>query len=162
MQIDIGFGDIVYPGPTNTELPSMLDFPKAHLLCYSRESAIAEKFQAMVYLGDANSRMKDFFDIYTLSRQFDFKGDTLAEAIRLTFKNRETEIPSEVSSFRKEFIVMKEAQWKAFRTKLGQDQVPESFEAIVESVSTFLLPVSTAIITNKEPPHIWTAPGPWS
>lgn len=162
MQIDIGFGDIVYPGPTNMELPSMLDFPKAHLLCYSRESAIAEKFQAMVYLGDANSRMKDFFDIYTLSRLFDFKGDTLAEAIRLTFKNRETEIPSEVSLFRKEFIVMKEAQWKAFRTKLDQDQVPESFEAIIKSVSPFLLPVSTAIITNKELPHTWTAPGPWS
>jgi hypothetical protein len=56
------------------ELPSMLGFPKAHLLCYSRENAINEKFQAMVYLGGANSRMKDFFDIYTLSRQFDFKG----------------------------------------------------------------------------------------
>ncbi len=79
--------------PTNMELPCMLDFPKAHLLCYSRESAIAEKFQAIIYLGDANSRMKDFYDIYTLSRQFDFKGDMLAEAIRLTFKNRGTEIP---------------------------------------------------------------------
>ncbi|MEJ0057323.1 MAG: nucleotidyl transferase AbiEii/AbiGii toxin family protein [Bacteroidota bacterium] len=72
MQIDIGFGDIIYPDPTNTELPVMLDFPNATLLCYSRESSIAEKFQAMVKLGEVNSRMKDFFDIWKLSRQFDF------------------------------------------------------------------------------------------
>lgn len=162
MQIDVGFGDIVYPGPTDMELPSMLDFPKAHLLCYSRESAIAEKFQAMVYLGDANSRMKDFYDIFTLSRQFDFKGYALAEAIRLTFKNRETEIVLEVSSLLNEFVAMKEAQWKAFRNKLSQDQVQDTFEPIIEGIRKFILPISTAIATNKEPPQAWTAPGPWS
>lgn len=93
MQIDVGFGDIVYPEPIDIDLPSMLEFPKAHLLCYSKESAIAEKFQAMIFLSDANSRMKDFFDIYTLSRQFDFNGIVLGEAVRLTFENRGTELP---------------------------------------------------------------------
>jgi len=63
MQIDIGFGDIVYPEPEMAELPCMLDFPAPSLLCYSRESAIAEKFEAMVKLGHLNSRMKDFYDI---------------------------------------------------------------------------------------------------
>ena len=63
MQIDIGFGDVVYPGPEESDLPVMLDFPAPRLLCYSRESSIAEKFEAMVKLGMLNSRMKDFYDI---------------------------------------------------------------------------------------------------
>lgn len=162
MQIDVGFGDVVYPGAVDMELPSMLNFPKAHLLCYSRESAVAEKFQAMVHLSDANSRMKDFYDIYVLSRQFDFDGKTLAEAIRLTFKNRATEIPLEISSFRKEFIDMKEVQWKAFRKKLGQDHVPETFGEVVGSIEKFIVPVSKAIVTGTDAPTKWIAPGPWA
>jgi hypothetical protein len=162
MQIDVGFGDIVYPRPIDMELPSMLNFPKATLSCYSRESAVAEKFQAMVHLADSNSRMKDFYDIYVLSRQFDFEGKTLAEAIRLTFNNRETDIPSEVSSFRKEFVDMKETQWKAFRKKIGQDHIPESFGDIVSSIEKFIQPVSKAVVTASNPPSEWIAPGSWS
>ncbi len=73
MQIDIGFGDVVYPEPKQEALPCMLDFPAPWLLCYSPESAIAEKFQAIIYLGSLNSRMKDFYDIWLLSRQFQFE-----------------------------------------------------------------------------------------
>lgn len=86
MLIDIGFGDIVYPGPEKAELPCMLDAPAPSLLCYSRESAIAEKFEAMIKLGELNSRMKDFYDIWLLSRQFSFESTKLAEAVKLTFK----------------------------------------------------------------------------
>lgn len=161
MQIDVGFGDIVYPAPTAKELPSMLNFPKSRLLCYSMESAIAEKFQAMVYLSDANSRMKDFFDIYTLSRQFDFDGILLGEAMRLTFENRGTELPSGANYFRTEFIEMKEKQWKAFRTKLGQVEMPESFETVIEQISQFILPVCSGLNNNLTLPRTWRAPGPW-
>jgi predicted nucleotidyltransferase component of viral defense system len=90
MQIDIGFGDVVYPGPEESDLPTLLDNPAPRLLCYSRESVIAEKFEAMVKLGELNSRMKDFYDIWLLSRQFNFAGNSLAEAIRLTFERRGT------------------------------------------------------------------------
>ncbi len=90
MQIDIGFGDIVYPGTEESDLPTLLGDPAPRLLCYSRESAIAEKFEAMVKLRELNSRMKDFYDIWLLSRQFDFAGERLAEAIRLTFNRRGT------------------------------------------------------------------------
>ncbi len=161
MQIDVGFGDIVYPAPTAKELPSMLNFPKPKLLCYSMESAIAEKIQAMVYLSDANSRMKDFFDIYTLSRQFDFDSTVLAEAIRLTFENRGTEIPTDANYFRPEFIEVKEKQWKAFRAKLGHVKVPDSFQAVIEKISQFILPVCSAVNDNLTLPRIWHAPGPW-
>ena len=162
MQVDIGFGDVVYPAPSDMELPSMLDFPHAHLLCYSRESPVAEKFQAMVYIGNANSRMKDFYDIYTLSRQFNFVSDTFAEAIRLTFKNRGTEIPLSTTSFTGEFIAAKGTQWNSFHKKLGQDHVPKEFSTIVENCEKFLSPISKAIITGQKLPKVWVAPGPWS
>lgn len=68
MQVDIGFGDVVFPEPEEADLPVLLDFPAPRLRCYSRESAIAEKFETMVKLGELNSRMKDFYDIWLLSR----------------------------------------------------------------------------------------------
>lgn len=161
MQIDIGFGDMVYPVPRRTDLPSILDFPKPNLLCYSKESSIAEKFQAMVELGDANSRMKDFYDIYTMSRQFDFNGPDLATAIRMTFENRETELPKKVSSFRREFIETKETQWQAFRRKLEQDHIPAEFGKIVMGIDKFLTPVVNSLLNRVEMAENWNAPGPW-
>jgi len=83
MQVDIGFGDIVFPGPEEVELPTILDYPSPRLVCYSRESAIAEKFEAIIKLGVLNSRMKDFYDIWLLARQFDFEGEKLSKATAL-------------------------------------------------------------------------------
>ena len=77
MQIDIGFGDVVYPAPKESNFPTILDFPAPRLLCYSRESSISEKFEAMVKLSMLNSRMKDFYDIWLMSRLFDFEGPKL-------------------------------------------------------------------------------------
>ena len=161
MQIDIGFGDIVYPPPAKSKLPAMLDFPPGEMLCYSRESAIAEKLQAVVYLGDANSRMKDFYDIYFLSRASDFISSDLATAIRLTFENRETEIPVVINSFSKEFIVSKQVQWQAFRKKLDQEYIPELFEEVIMSIEKFVMPVINIVLTNDGTEYTWTAPGPW-
>jgi predicted nucleotidyltransferase component of viral defense system len=94
--IDIEFGDAVEPGLAEMDLPVMLDFPAPHLRAYARETVIAEKFQAMVMLGRANSRMKDFYDIWVLSRASEFNDDRLARAIAATFARRNTEIPSEL------------------------------------------------------------------
>ena len=88
MQVDIGFGDAVFPEPVLAELPTVLGDQAPHLLCYSRESVIAEKIEAMVRHGELNSRMKDFYDIWLLARHFNFKGETLAEAVRRTFERR--------------------------------------------------------------------------
>jgi len=95
MQLDIGFGDVVIPAPAFLEYPTILDLPSPKLRGYSKESTIAEKFEAMVKLGVLNSRMKDFFDIWLLSRQFDFEGQRLAAAIEKTFSTRATDIQSE-------------------------------------------------------------------
>ena len=92
MQLDIGFGDIVIPSPEPTNYPTLLDFPAPRIRGYSKESNIAEKFESMVKLGILNSRMKDFFDIWLMSRRFNFEGATLAEAISKTFSTRGTTI----------------------------------------------------------------------
>ena len=90
LQIDIGFGDIVAPGPCRVEFPAMLDFPPPGMDGYTRESTIAEKFQSMVPMGILNSRMKDFYNLWYLSRTFDFSGEVPAEAMQKTFAARRT------------------------------------------------------------------------
>ena len=161
MQIDIGFGDVVYPGPEVSDLPVMLDLPAPRLLCYSRESSIAEKFEAMVKLGMLNSRMKDFYDIWLLSRRFDFTGIELARAIRLTFERRGTELPLEIEAFTQSFIDAKQTQWAAFRNRIQQSHIPASYAEITTSLEQFLLPVVSALSSEKPFPANWAAPGPW-
>jgi predicted nucleotidyltransferase component of viral defense system len=94
--VDVGFGDSVAPGIETIEYPVLLDLPAPKLRAYARETVVAEKFQAMVVLGRANSRMKDFYDIWILSRTFPFAGDRLVRAIAATFARRRTEIPISV------------------------------------------------------------------
>jgi hypothetical protein len=162
MQIDIGFGDIVFPGPEEADLPTMLGHPAPRLLCYSRESTISEKFEAMIKLRELNSRMKDFYDIWLLSRQFDFQGERLAEAIRLTFDQRGTTLPSEIVFFTEGFIDAKQVQWEAFTKKLKQYHVPASFADVVTALNAFLGPLIAALSSGTKIPAIWAAPGPWT
>lgn len=161
MRIDIGFGDALFPGPEAGDMPTVLDLPAARLLCYSRESAIAEKFHAMVSLGELNSRMKDFYDIWLLARGFDFEGGTLAEAIRLTMRKRGNRPPTEIVAFSADFARAKQAQWTAFRRRLGREQIPLDFAEIASAVSGFLRPIALALSSGVPPPDRWTAPGPW-
>jgi len=161
MQIDVGFGDIVHPDPVETELPTILDSPAPKLLCYSRESAIAEKFEAMVKLGELNSRMKDFYDIWLLSRQFAFDGTELAEAIRLTFENRETEVPDVITAFTDEFINIKQDQWAAFHKRLGQEHVPADLAEVVAGTEAFLQPIASALLEGKRFSQKWSISDFW-
>lgn len=157
MQIDIGFGDIVYPEPVRAELPCMLDTAVPLLLCYSRESAIAEKLEAMVKLGRLNSRMKDFYDLWLLSRQFQFELNTLAKAVRLTFAQRGTVLNRRIDAFSVEFADSRQTLWTAFRKRLKQEQVPSDFKVIVSDLKLFLEPVIIAVSDDM----IWRPAGPW-
>ena len=94
LQIDIGFGDAVTPRSTRITYPAMLEFPAPDLSAYPRQTVVAEKFQAMVALGIANSRMKDFYDLWVLARTFEFDGPTLSRAIQATFRRRKTDVPA--------------------------------------------------------------------
>lgn len=163
LQIDVGFGDVVIPDPGNVKYPVLLDFPPPELHGYTMESTIAEKFQAMVKLGLLNSRMKDFYDIWLLSRMFDFSGETLIEAIEKTFEKRKTPLINEPTVFNLTFMKddTKQAQWKGFIEKTKLTDSPLSFEDIVAGIKDFLQPIVDSIINNRTFQSFWTAPGPW-
>lgn len=161
MQIDIGFGDVIYPGPQHIEMPTILDFPPVIINAYSLESAIAEKFEAMIKLDVLNSRMKDFYDIWSLSRQFNFSSKDLQKAIDLTLHNRKTEVPEVLTPFSNKFIKDKSTQWNAFRKKMKNDTVPEEFSKVVHHIAMFLEPAISGIRSKSDSDFQWEAPGPW-
>jgi len=120
LQIDVGFGDVIVPKPVEIELPQLLDLGQPALLGYTPESAIAEKFHAMVILDIANTRMKDFYDVWLLATTVDLDKTILATAIRQTFARRRTAIPDNVptaltSAFTDDET--KKRQWQAFLRK---------------------------------------------
>jgi predicted nucleotidyltransferase component of viral defense system len=122
VQIDVGFGDAITPEAIEIDFPALLSFPAPRLRAYPRETVIAEKLDAMVQLGLANSRMKDFYDLKLLSELFDFDGAVLVRAIRATFSRRNTPIPSEApAALSPQFVgdSGKAKQWLAFASKSG-------------------------------------------
>jgi hypothetical protein len=163
LQVDIGFGDVVVPRPGKVVYPVLLDFPSPELSGYTMESTIAEKFQAMVKLGTLNSRMKDFYDIWFLSRTFEFKGETLTEAIKQTFHNRNTPIEPNPTVFSLPFLTDKEkqAQWSGFIQKARLAQAPGFFPENVLSIKEFLSPIVVSIVNQTIFHGNWHPPGPW-
>ncbi|MFZ4514512.1 MAG: nucleotidyl transferase AbiEii/AbiGii toxin family protein [Geothrix sp.] len=124
LQVDIGFGDAVYPAPEEVEYPSLLGFPCPRLRAYSQATVVAEKFHAMVELGLANSRLKDYHDIWTILHAFQVSPDTLRRAIQATFQRRKTAVPSSIpiglsGTFATD--LQKQVQWKAFLRKTAAD-----------------------------------------
>jgi hypothetical protein len=120
LQVDIGFGDAITPGTTEIGFPPLIDFPAPRLRAYPRETVVAEKLEALVKLGIANSRMKDFHDLAELSRLFAFDGTLLVRAIRATFERRGTPLPNAPPvAFTPDFTGNKEkrAQWSGFMRK---------------------------------------------
>lgn len=145
LTIDVGFGDALEPGAEFIDYPVMLDLPAPRLRAYARETVIAEKFQAMVALGRANSRMKDFYDIWILSRSFTFDDDRLARAIAATFARRGTEIPTELpDALSPDFAAdqQKQRQWRVFVEDVALD--PGMLADVVNELAGFLMAHATS------------------
>jgi len=139
--IDIAFGDAIEPGLAEIDLPSMLDFPAPRLRAYAPETVIAEKFQAMVMLGRANSRMKDLYDIWALFRIFEFKDGKLARAISATFARRKTGIPSALpDALTADFAndPQKVQQWSSFVAEVAYQ--PGTLGEVTEMLASCLMP----------------------
>ena len=164
LQVDVGFGDVIVPAPILGEYPTLLDLPAPRLHTYTRETTIAEKFEAMTKLGILNSRMKDFFDIWLLSRQFDFDGETLREAIAKTFALRGTQIQLHPEAWSARFIEepRRIAQWRAFCRNTRLNQGATDFSDVVREVAGFLAPVAQALVEHKAFKYRWHPPGPWA
>jgi predicted nucleotidyltransferase component of viral defense system len=153
LQIDVGFGDAVTPGVQVATFPALLDFPTARVRAYPPETVIAEKLQAMVALGIANTRMKDFYDLLVLDATQQFDGDTLAAAIRATFDRRNTAIPSTTPIALTEAFARdpeKQAQWRAFLSRGQLRNVPTDLDTVIERIAAFVLPPARAAAARND------------
>jgi Nucleotidyl transferase AbiEii toxin, Type IV TA system len=139
MQIDIGFGDVMTPGPETLTYPTILDFPAPTLSGYSRETVVAEKLQALVQLRMLNTRMKDYFDLWLLTRQPELNKEVLSTAIKRTFANRGMEIDRAPIGLSPAFgdDPAKQIQWSAFLNRAMLTEAPRSLSEVVEELYSF-------------------------
>ena len=161
----MGFGDVVTPKAKKISYPTLLDFPAPRIRACPRETVVAEKFQAMVMLGIANSRMKDFYDLHVLARDFAFDGTTLVRAIKATFKRRKTDIPIELPlALTDEFgrDEVKSVQWNAFVRKSGLEADVPQLPELLSHLRDFLLLPMKAASGHGPAPASWAKGGPWS
>jgi hypothetical protein len=162
LQVDIGFGDLTVPDPEEVEFPVLLDGPAPRIRVYSRESVIAEKLHATVLFGDANTRMKDFYDLFTLSRLFPFDGSTLIRAIATTFERRGMPLPLSLPIRATFFEADSRAtQWRAYLERTRLDTAPGNFATLGEALRDFLGQPYDALMARCEFPESWTPGGPW-
>lgn len=164
VQIDVGFGDAVTPEAKEVDYPTLLDMPAPRIRVYPPETVIAEKLQAMVALGMQNSRMKDFYDLWTIARQFSFEGATLATAVAATFKRRHTDIPRAMpTGLSDEFATdrQKNTQWNAFLTRSHRGAMEIELAQVISELRAFLMPVLDAAAKAKNFAQSWANGGPW-
>jgi hypothetical protein len=162
VQVDFGVGDVMVPGARMIDYPVFLGGDTIQLLAYPVESAIAEKLQAMVALGGANSRMKDFYDVWICSNHLDFDTATLLKAIGATFKNRETPVPEEEpEAFTTTFVDAHRVQWNAFVKKMGESELADAFAKVIQDVATFAMPMFRAISRGEKLPKHWKGGRGW-
>lgn len=164
LQVDVGFGDALVPRPRKVDFPSLLGFPQARVRAYRRETVVAEKFQAMVDLGIANSRMKDFYDLWAFAKDFEFDGKLLCRALKATFTRRRTALPAETPlALTHEFYgdATKQTQWSAFVRKNSLDAGGQGLAEVVAVLSHFLMPPTQAVASDMAFEQQWPAGGPW-
>ncbi len=160
VQVDIGFGDVVTPAPEEIEFPALLDFPAPHLRAYPIYTVVAEKLEASVRLGEANTRMKDFFDLWFLSQKFTFEGELLKDAITRTFARREMPLPTRLPvALTPEFAALKANTWAAFirRNALASADMVVTLDAI----RIFVWPAMEAAANAARFNEQWTPEKGW-
>ncbi|OQA44190.1 MAG: hypothetical protein BWY52_01684 [Chloroflexi bacterium ADurb.Bin325] len=163
VHVDVGVGDTVVPLPEKARYPTLLDFPVPQLRVYPKEAVVAEKLHAMVTLGMLNSRMKDFYDLWVMARQFPFDGALLVKAVTATFTRRGAPLPvNEPVALTDEFALdpLKQTQWRAFLNRSRLDVNAPQLAEVVEELRAFLLPLIVAAHKtgfNRR----WLPGGPW-
>jgi hypothetical protein len=164
LQIDVGFGDEVVPPPHIAEFPVLLEFPRPRVLAYPREAVVAEKFHAMVTHGIANSRMKDFYDVWFLGQRQKFEGPLLSRSIAGSFANRRTPLPltppvALTPAFADDSV--KRNQWRAFIVAGGIRGAPPDLREVVVAITAFLQPLIDAVNRGESFDKTWPPGGPW-
>lgn len=158
IQVDVGFGDTITPAPVEIDYPTLLDNPAPHLRAYPVETVVAEKFEALITLGMANSRLKDFYDLWLIAQTFELRQSTLIEAVQRTFDRRGTALPLNTPvGLTDEFAAVWSAQWRTFLGRERMAAAPEAFAMVIADLLVFLMPLVVA--SKKE--QVWPAGGPW-
>lgn len=160
IQIDVGFGDAVTPAPVEIDYPTLLDNPAPHLRAYPVETVVAEKFEALTTLGMANSRLKDFYDLWLIAQMFELRQLALIEAVRRTFERRGTALPLNTPvGLTDEFAAAWAAQWRAFLGRERMAAAPDAFAVVIADLREFLMPL---VIRGPDEKQVWPQGGPWS
>ena len=165
VQIDFGVGDAVYPSPVVIEYPVLLGGAPLKLRAYPVQAVIAEKFQAIVHLDLSNSRMKDFYDIWIVSRTLQFGGQELSKSIQSTFERRETPIPTTPPAALTERFFDDPThirQWDAFVTRIDELALKEKLPTVIRTITDFLMPPTIAAAQRKTLQLRWTPKGGWT
>jgi hypothetical protein len=164
LQIDMGLGDAVWPAPERCTYPPLLDLPAPDVLAYPREAVVAEKLEALVVLGDRNSRIKDFFDLHYFASCFEFDRASLTEAVRRTFERRSTPVPPG------DPIGLTPAYWqnpsrpaqvRAFARRAGLPISENPDREFVALLGSFLLPLFEDLRSGARRDGTWPPGGPW-
>ena len=164
LQVDVGFGDAVEPTAIE-DYPTLLDIPRPRIRVYPREAVVAEKLHAMVLLGEANTRFKDFYDVYTLARRFEFDGCTLAKAVSATFTRRRTAPPEgRPAALTAGFYSQeaRQAEWGRYLVRSGLQDAPRDFSTVGTLLMAFLEPALDAFGGSRASEGIWPPGGAWA
>jgi hypothetical protein len=165
LQIDLGLGDAVWPTPQLCLYPGLLDLPAPRVLAYPRDAVVAEKLEAMLVLGDRNSRIKDLFDLHYLAMNFPFDRETLSEALRRTLARRGTPVPAAAP------IALTRAYWenpsrptqiRAFSRRSGLAMTDDFPDECSRVLSTFFVPVLEDLRVGVGAGGTWPPGGPWT
>ncbi|HNY86071.1 MAG TPA: nucleotidyl transferase AbiEii/AbiGii toxin family protein [Candidatus Hydrogenedentes bacterium] len=165
VSVDVGFGDAVVPAPQKVAYPVLLDLPHPKMNAYPREAVVAEKVDAMILFGLQNSRMKDYYDLWTLARYFSFESDTLARALNATLNRRGRDLsPGMPSGLADEFAanLAKQTQWKAFLRRTIPGRTDLDLGEVVSFLRGFLAPVLEAVLSGNTPHFHWTPERGWA
>ena len=152
--IDIGFGDIIYPDAVKMDFPVILDMEPPKVNAYSLESSIAEKLEAIIHIGYLNSRYKDFYDIYVLSKKYEFSYEKLRNAVTETFENRGTPMTMDSAAFGEEFLndPMHQTRWKSFLKK-KKALIQVSMTDAMDRIKVFVRPLLEGTVKTKWDPE---------
>lgn len=155
LRYDLDTLDVIYPDRVKMEFPVLLDMEVPEIYAYSISSVISEKFEAIVSLGDANSRYKDFYDIYILADRYDLDGTELKEAVKETFEHRGTGF-DDIFAFTDDFITSEihQSRWKAFLKK-KKALVNAELEDVAHLLKTLLLPIVESITGDSDYSAKW-------
>jgi predicted nucleotidyltransferase component of viral defense system len=161
LQIDIGFGDAVYPEPEFGKIGGMLDLPEAIIRVYPTEAILAEKIHPIVNLGKFNSRMKDIYDLWLIASNKRIDGKTFSKALRITFENRNTSFPKNLVIFGEDYIDKNKNLWDSIGKKLQSEKDLPELSNVIKQLHAFLIPIMESLYQGEEFSLIWDPSKDW-